>query len=815
MSSSTSDKKGFNWTSASIGCGLLVVWTLLLVRTAPTMQVRRQYPVLILAFGAILTLFIIKLAAYRPNVTLAALVGLGVSGLLYAFFIPSLPPPAAAGVIVALTVLIAVPLYRFMLRRLPVGRLAFSPAQLSVIYAILIIGIGAAFVTKITIESASEFWKDEWHVEKWLPPHFLPKYDAKASPEPAVSDAPGAFEDKGAREGWLGGRSRIPWTAWLTGRSPGERGGRYTMPLFFWICLVLTFEFFFLLVALAFRRRYIEEERLAFPMARFPLTIIGDGTEGHDRSIFRRRATWIGLALGFAVCAYPLLRVGPTGYAQSEPQMPFAIIPTLQTRFDLTGYKIVPGLQLLVWLSPFAFLFIIFSPLEVLSTAVLTFFVTRVLIAWILELFGVQERGLPGYLARGIVVGGLAGLAFWSVVFNAGTFARFFGAFFGRKRGPQEATGLLSFRNLLLAFWAASLLLAIYIYPLNFGDHFMATSRWLLLAGTAFVLLYSILSRRAERVDAKDDAPLGGRSVILLLACMGLSFIALTLPGRSVALLIGGSAVIFAYVFGTMRIHAESPFTSFDPYRAGRLDATLQARYLPGPSAPGIASGENGWWNTAPGVMSHWLTWGFASFYRMYGPQGWFLDAFKVGHESGASNRDILRAVVTGLVLGCLIAAPLTLRTSYTYGYVSGRPLSAWYEDTFTWMNRTYIFGTSSMEPPRHYDVWRLYTLPLMCFLIVGVMMYLRREYAWFPFHPVGFIIGAMITGPANGRFFWFTILVAWAFKKLIFKWFGVRFFRDKVRPVLVFAMMGMVMAIALYLLRFTLEYKVGLIAWR
>ena len=52
-----------------------------------------------------------------------------------------------------------------------------------------------------------------------------------------------------------------------------------------------------------------------------------------------------------------------------------------------------------------------------------------------------------------------------------------------------------------------------------------------------------------------------------------------------------------------------------------------------------------------------------------------------------------------------------------------------------------YIFGTSSMEPPKHFDQSPLYTWPVVGFFIIGLIMYMRREYVWFPFHPIGFVM--------------------------------------------------------------------------
>ena len=63
-------------------------------------------------------------------------------------------------------------------------------------------------------------------------------------------------------------------------------------------------------------------------------------------------------------------------------------------------------------------------------------------------------------------------------------------------------------------------------------------------------------------------------------------------------------------------------------------------------------------------------------------------------------------------------------------------------------------------------------------------------------------------------RDLWFTVLVAWFLKRMIFKWFGVRFFREKVQPVLVFIAMGLLLGTVIFLVRFAVELGIGWFKW-
>ncbi|KPJ54452.1 MAG: hypothetical protein AMS16_04790 [Planctomycetes bacterium DG_58] len=76
---------------------------------------------------------------------------------------------------------------------------------------------------------------------------------------------------------------------------------------------------------------------------------------------------------------------------------------------------------------------------------------------------------------------------------------------------------------------------------------------------------------------------------------------------------------------------------------------------------------------------------------------------------------------------------------------------------------------------------------------IVGVVMYMRREYVGFPLSPVGIVVSAAMSMNGYGTAdIWFSMIIILVGKWVIYRWFGVGFFRDKVLPVVVYAMMGL-----------------------
>jgi len=823
--------KGFNWLSLAVGLAVLVFWCYFVSRLAPANQVRMSHTILLMGFGAIFSLFVIKFASFNPAAVSAAAIGLVLAVAAFLAARPRLTGPWAFLSLVSLIVLIAAPAY-LALRRLMPRRLSLRGAELAVIYAMVVVGIATAVVSRSTLMSAAALWDKEWRLENWYPPQYLPSPNARddvtSAGEPAAPQAKTAptkptlfdkvltngnvFQEKGAKMGYVEGKARAPWFSWfLSGYGRDRELSGWTFPMIFWTVVLLSVEFFFLFLALAFRKRWVEEERMPFPMAQLPIGIVSE-SEG-ERKLFSNRAAWIAFVIGFALCLRPVLAISATNALPIGPALSYIFIDPLRTQVDLTGYQIIPGLYFVMWLAPMVLVLMLFLPVDVLMTALVTFFVTQAGCRWLAYELG-TATDWPTFFSRGIEIGGAVGLVFWTLVFHWQEIARLANGFLRYVRSAGERR-YLNFRNLMFAFWAAALALAAWIYPTIYGAGYLPATRWLILSGTVLLFLYLALSSKRSGQNSADQGPVSPGGLAILIAASMLTFAALTLPGRTVGLFVMGSLIIFVFSFTGMRARGETLMQDMYVYDQGRLDAAAGARWVPGPSAPGFPTPENHWWGTPPGVMSNYLTWELGVMYRYWAPHNSFLDTFKLGHEAGASVRDIFKAIVIGLVVAAALTPFLTLFYSYTYGAGGRNGPTYWYEDYLGTTARAYIFDNSPMETPRYYDDSKIYTWPLLGFVTIGVMMYMRREYSWFPLHPIGFLMGAWMYQPFGSvRDMWFTLLVAFIVKRQVFKWFGVRFFREKVQGVLVFAAMGMVLAIVLYILRFALEFGIGIFKW-
>jgi len=820
--------KGFNALTVLIGLSLLSFWIYFAARITAHPNLQAPHAVLLFGFGAIFTLFVVKVACAEPAAILASVSGVIVGVVAYSLLGPPQYPLFKALFFLGPAAIIGVPLF-FALRRILPRRLSLHGEELAVVYTIVIIGTATAFITRSTFQAAETLWRPEFRLEKWIPPHFLPAPGARddvsiaaktnmAAASPASRADATTYVEKGARKGLFEGRAKTPWWSWyLTGFGRYRPLADWTFPAVFWTILLLTVEFFFLFLALAFRKRWVEEERYPFPMAQMPLSFIGEAENPSAASPRIARTRWIAFATGLALCAVAIFSVAPTDSREIVPARYF-LIDSINPRINLTGYAFAPQFASIVWLEPFSLLILLFAPIDVLFTALVTFFGIQVVVYWGFQML-TQYAGIApdiNFLNRGLGFGGAAGLAFWTLVFQWGEIGRLFTAFARRARSVAESP-LLNMRNALLVLWAAAMIWSIWVYPAIYGPALTPPMRWLLLFGTVLFILYFILSSRRQALDPSDREPIGARSLFLLLSATGLSFIALTLPPTSAGLVVGSAFVIFVYAFAGMRARGEMPMNNYEVYDQARVDAAIQGRYTPGPSDPslGIAAPQNHWWNTPPGLISHLYTWEFGSYYKRWAPHNSFLDTFKIGHETGTTASDILKALVLAMVVAAVATPILTIHLSYVYGLGGVNLPMYYYEEYMSATGHAMTFGSTLNHPPNHFDDSPIYVWPVVAFFAMGVMVYMRREYVWFPFHPIGFLVGAWLWQPFAGvSDMWFTFLVAWLLKRSLFKWFGIRFFRDKVQPFLVFIIMGMVLGILIYVLRFALQYNIGIRKW-
>ena len=150
--------------------------------------------------------------------------------------------------------------------------------------------------------------------------------------------------------------------------------------------------------------------------------------------------------------------------------------------------------------------------------------------------------------------------------------------------------------------------------------------------------------------------------------------------------------------------------------------------------------------------------------------------AFKVASLTNVSSRSVFKVLVASIIVYPLVTTVATLWLGYTRGFVNvpgagftcGDGLLGW----SLWRGNAWenCPGTEPWIP--HFTFG---------FIIVGLLSILHAKYIWFPFEPVGFLVGLGM-GIFSG--FWSYALIAWIVKMLTLKIGGSRAYEEYGVPI-------------------------------
>lgn len=211
-------------------------------------------------------------------------------------------PPVVLGILVGLVI---VNRARFRLS----GRLTLSNADLATAYSMMLV---AAMVSSrglmekvLPVMIATNYYanpSNEWqrlfypHIRKWLV-----AYNPDQAPLQVVATR---FYER------LRAGETIPWDLWA-------------VPMAMWGAFALLIFGAFLCLASILRRQWVDNEKLAFPLAQLPLDLLKEQEQG---SLFRSKLMWIGFAV-------PAIIFGMNGLHNISPN-----IPGVKLEQDLTSY---------------------------------------------------------------------------------------------------------------------------------------------------------------------------------------------------------------------------------------------------------------------------------------------------------------------------------------------------------------------------------------------------------------------------------------------------------------------------------------------
>jgi hypothetical protein len=234
------------------------------------------------------------------------------------------------------------------------GRELLSRAELLVIYVMLLVGV------MVSTRGA---------IEKVIPPlAYLPYFsnDANSLNSQITRHLPAwafPFTPSAAL--------KLPDTIkqFYEGVHPGEvfSLSAWVGPLCAWFVLFACVVWLFICLATILRRRWVEEERLTFPLTRLPLAILNDDVEGQP--FLRNKTLW----LGFIV---PVVVFGLNGLSANIPT-----VPGIRLDFNLSQFFVdrpwnqMDGIAL--WTSLAAIGFAYFLPNDLLFSLWFFFLMTR------------------------------------------------------------------------------------------------------------------------------------------------------------------------------------------------------------------------------------------------------------------------------------------------------------------------------------------------------------------------------------------------------------------------------------------------------
>lgn len=520
------------------------------------------------------------------------------------------------------------------------------------------------------------------------------------------------------------GKVAVPWGAWAK-------------PLAYWFFTMLAFHLAIVFGLMVFRASWIERERLPFPYARltehalFP-TPSAPQDDPRKQVSFPRPALAVAFLLGLLLCVKGLTTISETDTPAMAPSAPLLDM-------DLTGLDLISGVTFKLTILPLVLLFILLFPLDLLFTTVLTFVLVYFGLKAVLNMLGVSfGMSVLNYVFR---MGGYMGITVSALWFNRREIRDLVRGLWSR--AARKETDALGPRELAFGFFLS---FAVFVGLVFFGEGETG---------------YSALSRAGVLVYAL--------------------------------------AMIFVFNFHHIRMRAYGGFQYFD-FNAILHTGVWFNWHTFGlthsvPMAPGsaIAVPDN--------VLSYQSLYQmetFGAYSQGLGSSGQILDAFALADSTRAKVRDVFKGVAIATVLALAIGMPLFLIAVHYIGY-DNMPMAGAWGNYFLTTNKAYNYYVKMR--PSHFTTYGVEWVLLGAGIYI-VCFALRRRYARFPIEPMGmFIAAAWSSHTALGTDdCWFTWVLAWLAKSIIFRWYGVRAFQEKVVPWLVYALMGIVMGMMLYL---------------
>ena len=300
------------------------------------------------------------------------------------------------GVFVLLMVLLGInaPLLRFT------ARLGFARRELFTVYAMMLVGSGIPSfgLTEYlfpTLAGAYYFaspengWVDRFF--QYLPQWMVP-FDVQGAMASAASGgATGGANVYPLLPSWMQPGGREVAVSFYEGLRVGQRlpWGAWVVPIITWTAAALVLFGVLICFSTLLRRRWIEHERLVFPLVQVPLEVVtGQSAASPLPPFFRNRLMWLG-------CAIPLLVHSINGL-----HFYFPAVPEIKLAWPLNQYftgRIWSNMGIFMMILHFSVVGFSYLISTELSFSLWFFFLVFIGESALLSFMGLQLHPLPGY----------------------------------------------------------------------------------------------------------------------------------------------------------------------------------------------------------------------------------------------------------------------------------------------------------------------------------------------------------------------------------------------------------------------------------
>jgi hypothetical protein len=250
--------------------------------------------------------------------------------------------------------------------------------------------------------------------------------------------------------------------------------------------------------------------------------------------------------------------------------------------------------------------------------------------------------------------------------------------------------------------------------------------------------------------------------------------------------------MLVAMVLALTRQMGEAGWQYHSPWSVAKIVTYTQHRYL-----------AHDIFRTQASFLGTGNVLNFGAYQGTFSPYLSTMYSLKMAADTHTRVRDVVKTVFLTLFLGAVIMVPMYVVIIHRFGFEHGEATSDWFS---FWKYSQPYHAIGYGETPSFFNRIPPWVSVPIGVLIVGVTMYLRREYVGFPLAPVGIVItagGAYFGDAYATSVIWLPIVIVFVVKRVIYKWFGVRFFHERVTPVVLFAMMGLMTGMIIYKVMF------------